>query len=180
MASLSEQTLSIFSWLRRILIKKSPPGRFFYNSSIKQISHRFQRELISPHISSSNIEILCKQEGKCSFYVSALKGRVVGWARRASFIFFFRALATTAGSLNGSSMRLSREEFTHINVTKNALNKIQATTMVMIKTVMAYSYLLSSSKRTGSLRSLFLAWSLTAQHNVVSLGGPAILQSKTG
>jgi hypothetical protein len=71
-------------------------------------------------------------------------GNPVVWVRLAAFCFLLLALATSAGSLNGSSMRLNREEFIHISVTKTAENTIQATIMETIKTVMAHSYLKQS------------------------------------
>jgi len=64
-----------------------------------------------------------------------------------SSLFSLLSRANSAGSLKGSSIRLRREEFMQMIVTSKAENKIQAATIEIIMTVMAYSLIhISSSK----------------------------------
>jgi hypothetical protein len=56
-----------------------------------------------------------------------------------SSLFCSLSCASSAGSLKGSSILLSREEFMQMIVTNKAEKTIQAATIEIIMTVMAYS-----------------------------------------
>jgi hypothetical protein len=71
------------------------------------------------------------------FYVSA-PICTADWAN--SSLFSNLSCASSAGSLKGSSILLSLEEFMQMIVTNKAEKIIQAATIEIIMTVMAYSF----------------------------------------
>jgi len=99
------------------------------------------RELIKP---GSALRVIQIYSSTLSSYVSA----PICMADCAySSLFSLLSRASWAGSLKGSSIRFKREEFMQMIVTSKAENKIQAVTIEIIMTVMAYSlHQFSSSK----------------------------------
>jgi len=89
--------------------------------------------------------------------------------------FSILSCASSAGSLKGSSILLRREEFIQMIVTSKAENTIQAATIEIIMTVMAYS-LIFIEQQTYDSRMQSSHCAKLSNQEVYSLGSPAIMQ----